>query len=78
MGAEVPPDGEAMPRPAVDLLGSKLAMPQLPSGLVARARLVDRLESATSGRMTLVSAGPGWGKTIFVASWAATPTRTAS
>ena len=70
-GVGWPADGEATPPPALSLLTSKLAAPQLPSGLVARSRLVDRLEAATSGRMTLVSAGAGWGKTILVASWAA-------
>ncbi|MEV0803980.1 LuxR C-terminal-related transcriptional regulator [Kribbella sp. NPDC050281] len=67
-----PTGGEAKPLPAVSLLTSKLAAPQLPSGLVVRSRLVDRLEAGTSGRLTLVSAGAGWGKTILVAGWAAT------
>ncbi|MFF0339144.1 LuxR C-terminal-related transcriptional regulator [Kribbella sp. NPDC004875] len=67
-----PDDRTATPLPAVGLLASKLAMPQLPSGLVVRPRLVDKLEEGTAGRLTLVSAGPGWGKTSLVAGWAAT------
>lgn len=49
----------------------KLAAPQLPPGLVDRPHLTDRLSQGVSGRVTLVSAGPGWGKTMLVASWAA-------
>ena len=54
------------------LLSTKLAVPQLPPGLVLRPRLMNRLSEGVLGRITLVSAGPGWGKTILVARWAAT------
>ena len=54
------------------LLSTKLAVPQLPPGLVLRPRLMDRLSEGVVGRVTLVSAGPGWGKTMLVARWAAT------
>ncbi len=45
-------------------------MPQLPHGTVLRPRLMDTLSNDAA--VTLVSAGPGWGKTMLVAAWAAT------
>jgi len=63
---------ESSPDVAVSvLLGAKLSIPPVPSGLVVRRRLLDRLEDGARGRVTLVSAGPGWGKTMLVSSWAA-------
>jgi LuxR family transcriptional regulator, maltose regulon positive regulatory protein len=52
-------------------MGVKLRVPQLPHGMVPRQRLLDELESGAASRATLVSAGPGWGKTMLVARWAA-------
>jgi LuxR family transcriptional regulator, maltose regulon positive regulatory protein len=52
------------------LLTTKLAVPQLPPGVVLRPRLMDRISQGLAGRVTLVSAGPGWGKTMLVAAWA--------
>lgn len=54
----------------LDLLSAKLAVPQLPLGLVSRPRLRDQLDRGATRRVTLVSAGPGWGKTMAVAGWA--------
>ena len=53
------------------LLSAKLSAPRLPSGIVLRHRLHERLTEGLAGRATLVSAGPGWGKTMLVADWAA-------
>ena len=53
------------------LLAAKLSTPQLPPDLVVRPRLQDRLTEGAAARATLVSAGPGWGKTMLVAGWAA-------
>jgi LuxR family maltose regulon positive regulatory protein len=47
------------------------APPRLPGGLVWRARLAKILDEGVRHTATLVSAGPGWGKTALVASWAA-------
>lgn len=49
---------------------ARLVPPAVPPGLVQRPQLAARLDAAMAGRMTLVSAGPGWGKTLLVASWA--------
>jgi hypothetical protein len=54
------------------LLNAKVAVPQLPPGLVLRPRLMKQLSDAVASRVTLVSAGAGWGKTMLVAGWAAT------
>ncbi|HET7820859.1 MAG TPA: LuxR C-terminal-related transcriptional regulator [Ornithinibacter sp.] len=49
------------------LVATKLYVPRLRRGLVARPRLVDRLGG--DGRLTLVSAPAGFGKTTLLASW---------
>jgi LuxR family maltose regulon positive regulatory protein len=54
------------------LLATKFARPQLPPTLVVRRRLMDRLDEGAQGQVTLVTAGPGWGKTVLVAAWADT------
>ncbi|MFC4068728.1 helix-turn-helix transcriptional regulator [Actinoplanes subglobosus] len=46
--------------------------PRLPAGLIRRSRLALTLDEGVRGTATLVCAGPGWGKTALVASWAAT------
>ena len=43
--------------------------PAVPSGFVDRPRLADRLTAAAGHPVTLVSAGPGYGKTLTVAAW---------
>ena len=55
-----------------DLLAAKLTIPQLPPGLVVRPRLMDKITQGVERRVTLISAGPGWGKTMLAAGWAET------
>jgi LuxR family maltose regulon positive regulatory protein len=55
--------GELGVRPRVDL-------PQVPHWVVPRARLSERLDLGARGRLTLVVAPTGWGKTLGVSSWA--------
>jgi LuxR family maltose regulon positive regulatory protein len=50
---------------------SKFATPKLPSRLVARARLFDRLDRGQQHRFTLVVGSPGAGKTVLLADWLA-------
>jgi len=56
-----------------DQFGSQLRLraspPALPSGLVRRRRLEQRLGDSSPRPVTLVSAGPGSGKTLAVATW---------
>jgi LuxR family maltose regulon positive regulatory protein len=56
---------------SVPLLSTKLAVPPLQAGLVARPRLIERVnEGLRAGRqMTLVSAPAGFGKTTLVSAW---------
>src|SRR5664279_3213266 len=51
------------------LLGTKVVPPAIPRGYLRRRRLEKLLDDGVSGPLTLVSAGPGWGKTLVVASW---------
>ncbi len=48
---------------------TKLGPPALPNDLVGRSRLHAALSAAVAGSLTLVSAPPGAGKTVMVASW---------
>ncbi|MGK5742150.1 LuxR C-terminal-related transcriptional regulator [Micromonospora sp. URMC 103] len=52
------------------LLASRLTPPALPEPVVARPRLLRRLDAGSAGPVTLVSAPAGWGKTTLLASWA--------
>lgn len=56
----------------VPLLTTKLHIPRIHPGLVSRSRLVDRLErSLKDGKLTLISAPAGFGKTTLVNEWIA-------
>jgi len=52
------------------LLDAKLARPQIPPGYVVRPRVSSLLEAGSDSLLTVVSAGPGWGKTLATAAWA--------
>jgi LuxR family maltose regulon positive regulatory protein len=51
--------------------GARLVRPRAPSALVSRGRLNDMLDHGVARSATVVCAGPGWGKTTLVSSWAA-------
>jgi LuxR family maltose regulon positive regulatory protein len=51
------------------LLLTKLFVPRVRPGRVARPTLLARLNQALSGKLTLVSAPAGFGKTTLVADW---------
>ena len=53
------------------LIRSKLERPPLPGRLVARPRLVERLETGLDGRLTLIAAPAGYGKTTLALQWIA-------
>ena len=57
------------------LVATKLYVPTARAGLVARERLLLRLEEGAGKRLTLVSAPAGFGKTTLLASWLAASTR---
>jgi LuxR family maltose regulon positive regulatory protein len=57
--------GESRP-----LLRAKLLVPTVPSTVVERSRLHDRLRTDPYVRLTTVIAPAGWGKTTMLAAWA--------
>ncbi|MCB0010727.1 MAG: hypothetical protein KDE34_02475, partial [Anaerolineales bacterium] len=54
-----------------DLLQTKLYRPRLRPALVPRPRLIEALNRGLGGKLTLVSAPAGFGKTTLVSSWLA-------
>jgi LuxR family maltose regulon positive regulatory protein len=53
----------------VPLLLTKLAVPPARSDLVVRLRLFERLNAGIAGKLTLVVAPPGFGKTTLLTNW---------
>src|ERR671929_2395162 len=53
------------------LLETKVFIPRPRPGLVSRPRLIERLNQASAGKLTLVSAPAGFGKTTLLAEWLA-------
>lgn len=51
------------------LMATKLYVPRLRPGLVARPRLLERLGRGAEARLVLVSAPAGFGKTTLLAEW---------
>jgi LuxR family maltose regulon positive regulatory protein len=58
------------------VLATKLHAPSGRADVVSRPALVERLTSGLAGKLTLVAAPPGWGKTTLLGEWrAAAPGR---
>nr|WP_232234035.1 LuxR C-terminal-related transcriptional regulator [Micromonospora chokoriensis] len=57
------------PAPGPLLLASRLTPAVPPEPVVARPRLLRRLDEGSAGPVTLVAAPAGWGKTTLLASW---------
>jgi LuxR family maltose regulon positive regulatory protein len=53
------------------LLETKLFVPKPTRGLVARPRLIERLDRGAESKLTLISAPAGFGKTTLLAEWLA-------
>lgn len=51
------------------ILATKLYIPPLRPNLVRRPRLIDRLNTGLHGKLTLVSAPAGFGKTTLIGEW---------
>ena len=56
---------------ASPLLETKLYIPRLRRGVVARPRLIERLAHGADSKLTLISAPAGFGKTTLLAEWLA-------
>jgi LuxR family maltose regulon positive regulatory protein len=54
---------------AIPIISTKLHVPKLPKALVPRPRLIDRLKAGARGKLILVSAPAGFGKTSLIAEW---------
>jgi LuxR family maltose regulon positive regulatory protein len=68
----IPPEESAMSMATdlvVDLVATKLLAPPPRTGIVARPRLLRRLDETLRHRLTLLSAPPGSGKTTLLAEW---------
>ncbi|MEO8392628.1 MAG: LuxR C-terminal-related transcriptional regulator [Chloroflexota bacterium] len=59
------------PATPVELLSTKIAAPRLRSPLVPRGALLARLDRGLDGKLTLLSAPAGFGKTTLVSTWIA-------
>src|SRR6266550_3569484 len=57
-----------MPTP---ILATKLYLPRLRPNVVSRPRLLERLNEGLHGKLTLISAPAGFGKTTLVSEWVA-------
>lgn len=57
------------------LLATKLFVPKLRSAIIHRNRLTDKLDNGLSGRLTLLCASTGFGKTTLLIDWVSTSTR---
>ena len=70
-----PDPGDPSPRIALDVdhytsfIHTKLYRPRLGSDLISRPRLLERLNAGLGGKVTLVCAPAGFGKTTLLASW---------
>ncbi|MEZ4656341.1 MAG: LuxR C-terminal-related transcriptional regulator [Caldilineaceae bacterium] len=51
------------------ILATKLYIPPTRPNLVARPRLIERLNAGLAGKLTLISAPAGFGKTTLVSAW---------
>ncbi|QBD76666.1 hypothetical protein EPA93_11890 [Ktedonosporobacter rubrisoli] len=67
--AQEPERAESRAAHSTALLLPKLQPPRLPSSLVARPRLLARLDSALERKLTLLVAPAGFGKTTIVNQW---------
>lgn len=51
------------------ILPTKLYPPLATEGSVPRHRLIDRVQAGLNGRLTIISAPPGFGKTTLLSAW---------
>ncbi|MFE6970613.1 LuxR C-terminal-related transcriptional regulator [Isoptericola sp. NPDC057653] len=70
VGTRSAPEDRARRLGASGPLRARTEVPPQAPGAVARPRVERHLAEAGRRRLTLVSAGPGWGKTTAVAAWA--------
>jgi LuxR family maltose regulon positive regulatory protein len=54
---------------SIDIIATKLHIPTPRTNLVARPRLIEKLNSGQDGKLILISAPAGFGKTTLLAEW---------
>ena len=57
---------------SLPILQTKLYPPLAAEGSVLRRRLIERVQAGLNGRLTIISAPPGFGKTTLLSAWLAT------
>ncbi len=70
--APTPGRPRQQPGGADRVLQAKIIAPSVPGWVISRQRLDKRIDEGTTGPLTVVTGPPGAGKTMAVASWAAT------
>src|SRR4051812_2858988 len=68
--------GRSPVAPRFVLVTTKLHVPQPRPGLVARSEPLARLAAEADGRLTLVCAPAGWGKSLLLTEWHASAAET--
>src|SRR5690242_18749595 len=63
----------ASPAPGAVLVATKLYVPELRPGMVSRRDLVARLLAGGHRKLALLCAPAGWGKTMLLSEWQASP-----
>ena len=71
-GAAASPTRHRATRIDETILTSKIIAPAVPGWLVSRPRIDERIGAGSQGLLTVISGPPGAGKTMALASWAAT------
>jgi len=75
--AAVTPLSSATSLPSLHLLKTKISVPPTRQNMVMRPRLMQRMNAAMRGTLTLVIAPAGWGKTSLLNTWYAEARRSA-
>jgi LuxR family maltose regulon positive regulatory protein len=63
----------AVPSTGPVLVATKLHVPEVRPGFVSRGELIARLVVGGEGKLALLCAPAGWGKTILLSEWSASP-----
>lgn len=65
------PEKSGQKNAGIPLIETKLYMPRWRSGLISRPRLIERMNQGMNGKLTLVAAPAGFGKSTLLAEWIA-------
>src|SRR6266487_846239 len=71
------PPSSVISTPSLHLLTTKISVPPPRLNMVTRPRLMERLNAAKRGTLTLIVAPAGWGKTTLLSAWHADASRSA-